>query len=168
MTKAVELFDGFLNCGTLIIAGFLLALCCDMCYINNVRNDKRQETKNKRKEERIMNITVDKNYTEKAFNSQVKADIKSFKSVFNEHDLLWALSEKTGKTFYEMNILMFEGAAFPGGYAFDNETHFCFNVILSSRKTMYRIIFYCNMNLEITEKTSFGSNMITIDEYKHI
>lgn len=46
-----------------------------------------------------MNITVDKQYTEKAFISQVKADIKSFKSVFTEHDLLWTLSEKTGKLF---------------------------------------------------------------------
>lgn len=43
MTKAVELFDGFLNCGTLINYRFLIALCWDMCYINNVRNDKRQE-----------------------------------------------------------------------------------------------------------------------------
>lgn len=113
----------------------------------------------------IMNITLDKENTTIALKDQVKADMKEFKARYTDSDLKRAFEDALdyGKT-YGGDVLKADVQAFPSGWINDNATHFAVDMLVDNCIALYRIRFYCDMNLEVNTDPI----LVTIKEYRAV
>lgn len=105
-----------------------------------------------------MRIRVDKDYTDKAFTDQVKADIAEFKERYTIGDVLNSFRCQVDRwDGWTQEIIKVDAKAFPGGYYYDNATHFCFEFLIDGASTMYKIRFYIDMDLIVDTRTGLYS-----------
>lgn len=116
-----------------------------------------------------MKITVNKDYTTIAQIDQVKADVKEFKARYTEGDLKRAFFDAVDiHPANSSDVILCRGDAFPGGYEYNNETHFSMEMLLTNNIDCLlgfcRIHFFCDMDLNIDAR-EYPINMYTIDVF---
>lgn len=119
-------------------------------------------------------ITINKELTEKWYLDQVKEDSKDFAERFTPNDLLRAFTEameeagrldELGVTGWCGEITACTAEAFPGGWKYNNETHYCVSITAEGWKdgheevTKYR--FYIDQSGVIHDLIFF--NQVTGD-----
>ena len=108
-----------------------------------------------------MRIKLNKKYTEGHQIERVKEDIKEFKEMYTEADLLNAFREQTNYyKNYCADIIKLDIEAFDAGTHYDELTTFMVFMILDGINEMTKIRFYADKNLNIHE------NLVNINEYK--
>lgn len=113
-----------------------------------------------------MTIKVDKEYTEKMYEAQVREDIKEFKERYTATDILrWFADEVGWVGGYTCEILKAEAKAFPGGWVHENRTSFMFDMVLEGRNVMYKVHFYIDMDLTVSQYTTLGNKMYSIQRF---
>ena len=98
-----------------------------------------------------MKITIDKTYTSGCFKDRVKEDIKTFREVYTESDLLRAYNDTFDEYIagWKDNILKCELQAFPGGTDYNNETWFYCEMVIDCEVAIFKIRFFCDLHLKI-------------------
>lgn len=113
-----------------------------------------------------MKISIDRNYTTIAQAKKVKEDIKTFRSMFCEKDLAMMASDAAQIPYSGQELLLVQGEAFPGGWRYDNETHFHFRVVLMDYKRVWDVSFYCDMAGTVAERMDNGDPMTRTKIFK--
>ena len=107
-----------------------------------------------------MKISVDMDYTTKLQAENVKYDIKEFRHSFDDTDVIHMACSAAHVPYRGQEAVLLQGEAFPGGYYYQNETHFHFRVVLLDYHNVHDISFYCDRVGTIFEKTSAGDPMV--------
>ena len=112
-----------------------------------------------------MNITLDKALTEKEKTSRTKKQMKEFKQMYTDGDLLrmfrTAVQDET--LGYCCPVIKCDLAAFPGGYMETDETHYSVNMLLEGWKEFIRIRFFITQSGDVDTRTDlpfYGPNGI--------
>ena len=97
-----------------------------------------------------MKIIIDRNYTEADMMARTKEQIKEFKEIYTENDLLRMFTEATGEvTGFVEEIVYCRLSAFPGGSQETDETHYSVDMLIDTFKAMYKIHFYISQSGEV-------------------
>lgn len=116
-----------------------------------------------------MKITVNKNYTTLEQAAKVKEDIKAFKEMYSERDLLNAFKNQADRNEWFGDIIKAEAEAFPGGWAYNDETQFCITMVTEGYNKFYKIRFYIDMAMNVNTDDLYrspGTKMYTVETYK--
>jgi len=126
----------------------------------------------KGKGKNAMKITIDRDYTTISQAEKVKEDIKEFKARYTDGDLKRAFCDALGIwPTNSFDILMVTGKAFPGGFYYNDETHFSIEIIavndISCILGFCKMHFYCDMELNIdTRELGDGDAMYSCEIYE--
>ena len=97
-----------------------------------------------------MKIAIDRKYTEASKMERTKEQIKEFKEIYTEDDLLRMFTEATGQiTGFVEEIIYCRLSAFPGGTQETDETHYSVDMLVDTFKAMYKIHFYISQSGEV-------------------
>lgn len=97
-----------------------------------------------------MKITIDRKYTELDKMGRTKEQVKDFKEIYTENDLLRMFEDATGENFgFVEEIIYCRLSAFPGGLAETDETHYSVDMLIDTYRSMYKIHFYITQSGEI-------------------
>lgn len=97
-----------------------------------------------------MKIIIDRKYTEAHMMERTKTQIKEFKEIYTENDLLRFFTEAVGETLpFVEEIVYCRLSAFPGGYTETDETHYSVDMLLDTYNKMYKLHFYISQSGEI-------------------
>lgn len=97
-----------------------------------------------------MKISINKELTTLAQLPKIKHDLREFRGMYTDGDLLRVFCEQTGFCdAYAHEILSATVEAFPGGTDFDNETAFSVHLLTHGWREFCEIDFYCNAQLEV-------------------
>lgn len=116
-----------------------------------------------------MKITIDKKFTTLEQVAKVKEDIKMFKEMYSERDLLSAFANQAGRNEWFGDILRAEAKAFPGGWAYKDETQFCITMVTEGYNKFYKIRFYIDMAMNVNTNDLYrspGTKMYSVETYK--
>lgn len=116
-----------------------------------------------------MRITLDKDYIESWQMDRVKEDVKAFKEMYKEEDLLGAFRAQVCDFVIVEEILKTKVEAFDSGWAMDNKTVFRVEMVVDAWNSIYKIRFYVDMGLAVdTRDLTGGVKMYDIKEYKAV
>lgn len=112
-------------------------------------------------------ITIDREYTTLAQVDKVKEDSKEFSNCYTVGDLIREFTEQTEyNEIWAPEILKVEIKAFPAGTNYNNETHFSVDMILDKWDKIYKVHYYCDMNIRIdTRILPGGMKMYSVKKY---
>ena len=97
-----------------------------------------------------MKIVIDRKYTEDCKLARTKAQIKEFKEIYTENDLVRMFQGATGETLpFIEEIVYCRMEAFSGGTAETDETHYSVDMMLDTFSAVYKIHFYITQSGEI-------------------
>lgn len=97
-----------------------------------------------------MKIRMDKRYTDKIFEIRVKEDMAEFKVRYTDGDLLRAFMDAMDEYRCGFgNIVYCNVDAYDSGWAFGNVTHFTVEMLVEGFNDIYKLRFYCDMDLEV-------------------
>ena len=98
-----------------------------------------------------MKITIDRDMTEAYLVDRTKAQMKEFKEIYTDGDLLRMFREAINCTElgYNFDIIRCNLRAFPGGWAESDETHYCVEMLLEGFKEFYKVYFYITQSGEV-------------------
>lgn len=121
-----------------------------------------------------MKITINKEYTTLAQADKVRRDIREFRGMYTDGDLLRAFRDATDLDIaWNHDILSAFVEAFPAGSLFGDKTSFCVEMITHGFREFCEIRFYCDMNLEVDTRDltdyrgiSTGEKMYSVRVYK--
>lgn len=114
-----------------------------------------------------MKITIDRQYTEDYQLPAVKEDIKAFKEMYTEGDLLRAFENQTGEDIYVEEIVRTKIEAFDSGWAFDHKTAFQVEMVVDAVMEMVKVRFYTDMELNVdTREIAEGVLMYDCRRFK--
>lgn len=124
-----------------------------------------------------MKITMDKDMTESYMIDRTKAQMKEFKEMFTDGDLLRMFREAVNDTGlgYNYEIIRCNLRAFPGGTQETDETHYCVEMLLEGFREFIKLHFYidqsCNIdtrrqNVYMGNGTYEWMDMYSIEHYK--
>lgn len=110
-----------------------------------------------------MKIRMDKRYTDKIFEIRVKEDMAEFKGRYTDGDLRRAFMDwMEDDRIYYGDIVYCNVEAYDSGWAYGNVTHFTVNMMIDSFDKIYKVVFYCDMELTVRTEIS------TIREFKEV
>ena len=110
-----------------------------------------------------MKMTIDKTFTENWQMDRVKADVKEFKAMYTDGDILRSFQEQTEDyRTYAADIVYCKASAMDSGWAFGNVTTFCIEMMVEAPCKIYKLRFYIDMNLKIDNRP----NLITVQVFK--
>lgn len=124
-----------------------------------------------------MKITMDKDMTESYMIERTKTQMKEFKEIYTDNDLLRMFREAikdAGLGGTNPEILRCNLRAFPGGYNETDETHYCVEMLLESWKEFTKVVFYITQSGDIDVErrwVNYGGHgewmdMFTVEHYK--
>lgn len=95
-----------------------------------------------------MKITMDKSFTESNRVERTKAQMKEFKEMYTDVDLLRMFREAIGDSSLGFNyaILRCNLRAFPGGYSETDETHYNVEMLLEGFREFIKLTFYISQS----------------------
>ena len=118
-----------------------------------------------------MKITIDRQYTEERMMERTKEQIKEFKEIYTENDLLRMFSDATGEVLpFVEEIVYCRMSAFPGGTMETDETHYSVDMMLDTYRAVYKIHFYISQSGEVDVRelpVSPGEKMKMWQVYKY-
>ena len=112
-----------------------------------------------------MKITLSKDMTTISQAQKVKADMKQFKEAYSDGDLKMAVSDLFGGVLYGSAVLSADVKAFPGGYFFNDETHFCVELVCSDWRKFYKVRYYTDLSLSVHESTDERCKLSALEIY---
>lgn len=121
-----------------------------------------------------MKITMDKDMTESYMVDRTKAQMKEFKMIYSDSDLLRMFADDVnrGDLMIGYKILQCDLRAFPGGSRETDETHYCVEMTLKGWREYVELYFYISQSGELsTEPRWIGNawlNMYDITTYKQV
>ena len=117
-----------------------------------------------------MKITIDKKYTTLDKLERTKQQIKEFKEMLTDNDLLSMFGNAIDEYFMG-DIVYCNLSAYPGGTDETDETHYSVDILLDGYNTMTKIHFYISQSGEI-RKTVYDKwdhkeiNLWSVKTYK--
>lgn len=107
-----------------------------------------------------MKITMDKSFTGPNRVARTKAQMKEFKEMYTDGDLLRMFREAIGDSSLGFNydIIRCNLRAFPGGYNETDETHYCVEMLLEGFREFVKLYFYISQSGAVNVKSVWVGN----------
>lgn len=112
-----------------------------------------------------MKITIDKDLTCISQAEKVKEDMKAFKEAFTDGDLKMAVCDLFDGKLYGSAVLSANVKAFPSGWFFGDETHFCVELVCADWRKFYKVRYYTDLSLSVHETTDERCKLSRFEEY---
>ena len=108
-----------------------------------------------------MKITMDRAMTEDCMIERTKNQMKEFKEIYTDNDLLRIFRDATKTEDLSLNykIIRCNLSAFPGGYFETDETHYMVDMLLEGFREFVKLHFFISQSGEVnTSKYCVPSN----------
>ena len=100
-----------------------------------------------------MRCMVDYDYTTRLEKQRVLDDLREFKERYTEGDLLRKFYSETDNVDVTGDVVYFKVYGFPGGTYYNNATHFRVEALLEGFRKIYKVRFYCDLEMNIDTRT---------------
>ena len=102
-----------------------------------------------------MKIAMDRDMTESYLVDRTKMQMKEFKEIYTDGDLLRMFREAINESSLGFNyeIIRCNLRAFPGGWQETDETHYCVEMLLEGWKEFIKLHFYISQSGEVDTRT---------------
>ena len=120
-----------------------------------------------------MKITIDKNMTTVDKMQRTREQVKEFKEIYTDGDLLRMFRDAVDgwKYGYSDEIVYCNLSAFPGGTMETDETHYSVDMLLEGFRRFTKVHFYISQSGEVDTRRVFDGQggmmqMYSIEQYK--
>lgn len=114
-----------------------------------------------------MKITMDKDMTESYMIERTKQQMKEFKEIYTDGDLLRMFRDAIDDCGlgYNYEIIRCNLRAFPGGWQETDETHYCVEMTLEGWKEFVKLRFYISQSGAVDTRTDIPVHGLGTIEY---